>query len=283
MSSAGLVLDLIFSCEYCICSSLWVSHVRQFGSSFASRRLLPGPWKIKSTNHQVSVFVVWRSFLWAVSVLPCRFCVRAFCAHVEERNRLAYQFVFYRGFIWSVSSNGRKSPHIFQSSTVVWIQLILVTADPHLHLTGFFHASSSITTLLGILVVVDLSFFLKKKGTYMHDVSIPFLSWSNFSFALCIWVPTIFIFTFESLVEVIDWFLLKKVKRKKKRLKGAKKKKPHLKKLKTSRKVLKKSRTRKKKKSIILWVWFESAELCIDSYIVLNVVGCLLELELSLG
>lgn len=163
MSSAGLVSDLIFSCEYCICSSLWVSHVRQFGSSFASHRLLLGPWKIESTNHQVSVFVVWRSFLWAVSVLPCRFCVRAFCAHVEERNRLAYRFVFYRGFIWSVSSNGRKSPHIFQSSTVVWIQLVLVTADPHLHLTGFFHASSSITTLLGILVVVDLSFFLKKK------------------------------------------------------------------------------------------------------------------------
>ena len=62
-----------------------------------------------------------------------------------------------------------------------------------------------------------------------------------------------------------------------------KKKAAPKKKEKKVRNVLKKAASRKKKKPFILGVCFQSAELCIDSYLVLSVVGCLLELELSLG
>ncbi len=58
VSSAGLVLDLILSFEYCICSSLRprVHHSSRcelyvsFRSSFSSRRLLPVSWKIESSR-----------------------------------------------------------------------------------------------------------------------------------------------------------------------------------------------------------------------------------------
>jgi hypothetical protein len=67
------------------------------------------------------------------------------------------------------------------------------------------------------------------------------------------------------------------VQRKRKKKKAALKKRK-----KKVRNVLKKPHQERKKKPFILGVCFQSAELCIDSYLVLSVVVCLLELELSL-
>ena len=162
MSSAGLVLDLIFSFEYCICSSL------------------------RSRVHHSNLCELYISFGFSFSFIGC-------CRDLEKLNHLVIGFPFlwfgevYIEWFWSCSTDKahvllclcaalgdrRGRSDLFGRERELWIRVesvFLAQADSP-------HVSTMACTLPGIpisyICCIGFKIFLKKRNLY--DMSNPFL------------------------------------------------------------------------------------------------------------